>query len=341
MIVFATNASPEFGLGHFFRCYALAQRIRERSQIPITFVGVIESVLAKEALRDARFDLISDPTSDPTKVVTEFVSQHVPVGSLIVIDMPDCQTELEKYCRSREMCMMGILDRPNGFHDLDIVLSPNLFLSPATAFDSLIPKGCELFVGPSFLPLRKEFYNREITKTSNFTVSSFFGATDPGNQTGVVLEVATMREFEDIDFHLLRGPFNMEFFAFSEAPRNVSFLDYVEDMPSFWMSADIAIGSYGTATWERCHFGIPTISTIQSEDQTEDSAVLRQLGAVMCLGLSSQFNVKELANALLELKGNEVLRSSLSTNSLSVMKYGLSNSGRLIDYMLERVDHLL
>jgi UDP-2,4-diacetamido-2,4,6-trideoxy-beta-L-altropyranose hydrolase len=48
----------------------------------------------------------------------------------------------------------------------------------------------------------------------------------------------------------------------------------VENMAELMSSADLCVGSGGTATWERCSVGLPTITTILAENQKSISKAL-------------------------------------------------------------------
>tara|TARA_Y100000782_G_C9971518_1_gene176135 strand:- start:41 stop:352 length:312 start_codon:yes stop_codon:yes gene_type:complete len=59
-------------------------------------------------------------------------------------------------------------------------------------------------------------------------------------------------------------------------------------MAKIMSKCDLAIGSGGSTTWERCCLGIPSIVSIASEDQYEATRILNSKKCIKNLGMSKK-----------------------------------------------------
>ena len=105
-------------------------------------------------------------------------------------------------------------------------------------------------------------------------------------------------------------------------------------MANFWNNVDIAFGSFGISAWERCAMGVPSVATIQSEDQIMDAEVLSNLGAVMSVGLATEITSQVFSETLNSIRDDKNLLNRLSQNSKQVMYDSIKNSNRIFDFIL-------
>lgn len=57
-------------------------------------------------------------------------------------------------------------------------------------------------------------------------------------------------------------------------------IPFTEQMADLMVSADLAIAGGGSASWERCCLGLPTLSLILAENQEAVASELKAIGAV-------------------------------------------------------------
>ena len=60
-------------------------------------------------------------------------------------------------------------------------------------------------------------------------------------------------------------------------------MDRVTDMAGLMRDADLASGASGSATWERCCLGLPTVMVTIAENQRPIAEAMLRHGAARCL----------------------------------------------------------
>jgi len=342
-ILIRVNSNKSLGNGHFYRCLAIALRARELG-IDSIFTG---SSISKEAtLRLSEFEFKLELHSENRKESGSPAHQIIPLINkynikVIIIDDKDIRLEDEHKIMQRGVKIIAIVDRAIRFHETDILLSPNFF-NTSEPFLNMVPRNCEILTGPTFIPLRPEFRESKpshpkVNKVTN--IGSFFGGSDPGNQSALILETATDPRFSDLNFHILTGSLNPGIEALYERARNlknVFLLKFDSNMANYWNKVDIAFGSFGISAWERCATGVPSVATIQSEDQIMDAEVLSNLGAVMSLGLATEITSHVFSETLNSIRDDKNFLNSLSQNSMQVMNDSIKDSNRIFDFILSQ-----
>lgn len=340
-ILIRVNSNKSLGNGHFYRCLALALRARELG-IDSIFTG--SSISKEAALRLFEFEFKLELHSETRKEFDSPADQIIQLINkynikVMIIDDKDVGLRDEHKIAQRGVKIIAIVDRAIRFHETDILLSPNLF-NTSEPFLNMVPQNCEILTGPTFMPLRPEF--RELKpshpKVNKVTsIGSFFGGSDPGNQSALILETAADSRFSNLNFHILTGSLNPGIDALYERAKNlknVFLLKFDSNMANFWNNVDIAFGSFGISAWERCAMGVPSVATIQSEDQIMDAEVLSNLGAVMSLGLATDITSRVFSETLNSIRDDKNLLYRLSQNSKQVMCDSIEDSNKIFDFIL-------
>jgi UDP-2,4-diacetamido-2,4,6-trideoxy-beta-L-altropyranose hydrolase len=340
-LLFRVDANFDTGTGHFFRCLALAQAVRARGFDSI-FLGEILGTYLNNLLKSNGFKYLDLPgkstniNGDAEETVQIIQSENI---LTLILDEKTFDIEWERLVRPHVQILAVIDDRPTRKHDVDILISPNLYKAEEKPFEGLVPIECEIFLGPTSLPLRSEFRNIRANKelsTSVTRVGSFFGGTDPGNQSGLILDLAALPQFSNIEFRVITGPLNplkKELLLRGKDLQNVKIVTSVTDMAKFWDEVDVAFGSYGISTWERCALGVPSITSIQNDEQISDAEILESLGAVLNIGKLGAANIENYFNSLEKLVSDRELRLKISKNSSLVMHASGKSKTRLLNML--------
>ena len=106
------------------------------------------------------------------------------------------------------------------------------------------------------------------------------------------------------------------------------------DMAEAMLRADLAIGVCGIAAWERCAMGLPTLVCVNANNQREDSENLHRLGAVECLGDSSDLNVYDWIEAISRAINDPLRISKMGQAAYEVVKGHAENRKFLLDILL-------
>ena len=290
-------------------------------------MGDIQGEYLNEILDANGFRYLDSSTNTSIKNDAEYLLQIIDKEKIttVIVDDKILDFEWEGLIRPYLQVLAVIDDRPKRKHDVDILISPNLYKLGEKPFEGLVPIDCKVFIGPSSLPLRPEFMvvstERVISESVN-KVGSFFGGTDPGNQSGLILELAKLPQYSNLEFDLVTGnfnPMNFELFQTAKNMKNVTIRTTVSDMAKFWSEVDVAFGSYGISTWERCALGVPSVTSIQNEDQILDAEILEDLGAVLNLGYFAKLDIHDYSDSLDKLLSDRVSRQSLSESASFIM----------------------
>ena len=342
-ILFRLDANQVTGTGHFFRCLAIAQVFKSRG-LESMFTGDIQGEYLSEILDTNGFRYLDFSTNANIENDAKDLLQILKKEKIttVIVDDKVLDFKWEGLIRPYVQVLAVIDDRPKRKHNADILISPNLYKVGEKPFEGFVPIDCQVFVGPSSLPLRPEFISfsadKDVSKCVN-RVGSFFGGADPGNQSGLILELAKLPQYSNLEFDILTGslnPMNIELFQNAKNVDNVRIRTTVDNMAKFWSEVDVAFGSYGISTWERCALGVPTITSIQNSEQETDAEVLAQADAVIDIGNIETLSIEKLASSLDHLIWHPMRREAISINSRNIMGNSILKSNDCLESLLVR-----
>ena len=77
-------------------------------------------------------------------------------------------------------------------------------------------------------------------------------------------------------------------------------------MAKILSSVNLAVLSGGTVTWEKCTLGVPSLVTIQSNNQVKNSYALEKKGAHIVIGKSERVTSKNYTNKIQALSPKKI-----------------------------------
>jgi len=93
-----------------------------------------------------------------------------------------------------------------------------------------------------------------------------------------------------------------------------------KDMADLMVSADLALGAGGTATWERCYVGLPTIATSIAPNQDAVVAELAAAGALVSLGRARDVGERDVADRIEQLLSDPVSVRRIAARAADVVQ---------------------
>lgn len=267
------------------RCLTLAHELVRRGAIPF-FVVQPPTLETVPALARAGWP-VETVSSEPQQWI-DAVQHHAPSGvDLLVIDSYAIGEAEEIQLRKVARRILVIDDLADRRHDCDVLLDQNLGRRPED-YKRLAPQHCEILVGPHYALLRPEFAaareralarRRESSDVRRILVS--LGLTDMGGITKPVVEaVLSAKTGASIDVVLGQGAESLPaLLDLSIACPEVSIHVDIDDIHELMVQADIAIGSGGSTSWERCCLGLPTVILVLAENQRAIALALEKVGA--------------------------------------------------------------
>lgn len=307
--IFRADASPVLGGGHVMRCLTLADALAEKGwQCGFACNGVTADTVPAVL----RHDFLALPEGeDEVCLMGEKWPGH---WELAVVDHYGLDAEFESRLRAEAKRILIIDDLHDRKHDCDFLLDQTIGRE-AAAYEGLIPEGSRTLLGTNYALLRPEFAamradaleKRQQRRGGRISILVSFGATDPHNLSALALEA--LEPFgADISVDVVLGGMAQHLAAVRKiaiaAPFKALVHENTTEMPRLMRDADIALGSPGTTSWERCCLGLPSILVTFADNQRENAAALGAAGAAVDLGWYEDVSKRDLLKAVRALYGN-------------------------------------
>jgi UDP-2,4-diacetamido-2,4,6-trideoxy-beta-L-altropyranose hydrolase len=242
----------------------------------------------------------------------------------LVVDNYALDARWESPLRKVSKQILVIDDIADRVHDCDMLLDQNFSFNMETRYSGKVPLHCRCLLGPRYTLLRQEFRQwRESAKTRSGPVKRilvFFGGVDADNFTGHTVSALSDLDLQNVHVDVVIGAKHPARNEIELACSTHRFQLHVQTdrMAELMATADLAIGAGGTATWERCCVGLPTLAICTAKNQlkqVEDAAVEGLLYAPAIQG-NMTTGISRHVSTLLE---NDHLRESLSRRSMQAV----------------------
>ncbi|HQS58872.1 MAG: UDP-2,4-diacetamido-2,4,6-trideoxy-beta-L-altropyranose hydrolase [Gallionellales bacterium 35-53-114] len=337
-VAIRTDASSQIGTGHFMRCLALAESLKERGA-KTRFVSRhlpehLRSMLAGKGHEFVSLDRTQNdmPLDELAHAHWLGVSQAQDAADSIrvlsdgawdwlIVDHYALDTRWESALRRTTKRIMVIDDLADRQHDCDMLLDQNFYADMQARYANKIPSHCELLLGPRYALLRDEFRQlHNQVKPRNGSVKRilvFFGGVDVDNYTGRAIEALSEIGMSGKCVDVVIGaqhPCREQIKAACVMHGYICHIQ-TDKMAELMAAADLAIGAGGSATWERCCLGLPTLSICLAANQQRQIADAAQEGYLYSPATNKELEVviKTHTIALLE---NEYLRRLISRRAM-------------------------
>jgi len=338
--IIRTDASVNIGTGHVMRCLALADELRQRNT-NIKFICRDEEGNLMELIEKKGYKLYSLPSDidmeADCKLTREILNTQPTLPDWLIIDHYGINYSWESSLRGFVKKIMVIDDLVDRKHDCDLLLNQN-YNTDEKRYLGLTTDGCIQLLGPEYALLRPQFFMaRKKLRERNGDVKRilvFMGGSDPTDQTSRVLSAIKKLNKPDIVADVVIGSSNSKCTEIenliSSMPNTTYYFD-IENMAELMSYADLAIGAGGTASWERCCVGLPSVVINIADNQTGISKSLSKKGCCIDLGWYEHVSIEKIKNCLDDLIMNSLQLVKISRECLSLVD-GLG-SGRVSDYL--------
>lgn len=350
-IAFRVDASLQIGAGHVMRCLTLADELHRLGHTchficrrrPGDLVELIhQRGYAVRALPEVCEELTQPPIADGSGVphahwlacdwsqdaAESLATLDSDPVDWLVVDHYAIDARWEDALRPGTRCIAVIDDLADRPHRCELLLDQNLYEDASQRYLGLVPTTCHLMLGPSHVLLRPEFVNarRELQRSYGKVQRAlvFFG-TDHTRQTQKVLEAlprfATQGVAWDVVAAVDAGHFNTLQQLCGQLS-NVTLHARVSNMAQLVARADLGVGAGGSAMWERCYLGLPTLTVTFAYNQVRTTEAAAQRGAIRYLGWCNEFTSRDYGQALAQVFDAPADLRSLSQNSLDLVQCG-------------------
>lgn len=326
-VLIRADASLAIGSGHVMRCLCLADVLRA-SGVRVRFASRNLPAHLAAHLAEHGHELLPLPAAAPADDATDAEQTITLAGAsdLAVVDHYGLGRGWES--RMRRHAPLLVIDDLVREHDCDWLLDQNFHPQAAQRYAGKLADGCVPLLGPRYALLRTEFLEaRRHARPREGTVRRllvFLGGMDADNATGKVLDAIERAGCDSLMIDVVIGvsqPARAAIEAWCAARPDCRCHVQPGNMAELFAAADLAIGAGGTATWERCALGLPTLALCLADNQRE---LLRQgsrhgfVYAPECIAA----DVESIALHLRALLGNEGLRHQLSRTGYELVDAG-------------------
>lgn len=342
--VFRCDGSSRVGAGHLVRCLALADHLAAGGWT-CTFATSGQYSEVYSGLADGRHRIQILPRD--ALLSTDALRACEPAGvDLLVVDHYAIGAEYQSACRPWARRLAVIDDLADRDHECDLLIdqAPG---RKADDYRGLVPRHCELLLGPRFALLRPEFRQHRAASLRARSAGAVrrilisFGAADTKALTGRALEaVATLAADYVVD--VVAGTSAVA----ERARRDLKRLGLegrvhhgTREMAALLRDADIAIGAGGVSSLERCVLGLPTVTIITADNQRPSTLALAAAGALCLVGEHASATPAAIAAALHDLCDNPDRRQAIGKAAAGVCDG--RGVGRVVEAITEDVGAVL
>lgn len=339
-ILIRADASINIGTGHVMRCLTLAEQITTYSNETMIYFACreldgnmmshIESkgyrVLPLSCGKASQESEAFCWERDQTQLIDMLKSYAIKFDWLVV-DHYQIDVQWEKSLRPYVKGIAVIDDLANRYHDCDILLDQNEFFNTHVRYENKIPPHCVQLLGPQNVLLRSQFYdvllNEKVTHGSVKRIFIFFGGSDPTNET-----LKTLKAFELFGSELLQlevvvgasNPNKDKVKAYCQKLNHANFYCQIENIAEIMATCDLSIGAGGTALWERCFLGLPSLTIACADNQVETVAALTDKNVIWNIGWHEEVSVKDISDYLRLAIASPSKMGELRKNAMNLMK---------------------
>lgn len=360
-VVFRADASLQIGSGHVMRCLTLAGELR-RQGVRVSFVSrLLEGHMCDHCER-AGFEVFRLPLPPAVPLLRSTPLPHAMWAGVepardaeetaqllarlprspewLVVDHYALDVGWEAVMRRHACRIMAIDDLADRRHDCDLLLDQNLHQQPDERYRALLPERCRTLLGPGYALLRPEFAEARGSLAPRDgrvrRLHLFFGGSDPGNETAKALRAVTLLQRPELTVEVVVGasnPHREELRQLCAATAGAVFHCGVDNMAQLMSRADCAIGAGGSATWERCCLGLPTLVLSLAENQVPIARECSRAGACRYLGAAQEIGSRRLAAALRHMLQEPMLLAGCAQKGMALVDgHGAARVGeRLLD----------
>lgn len=353
-VAFRVDASNEIGTGHFIRCLALADALALRNN-RIRFISrhLPPHFRAMLAANGHAFVALDSPaqaadadgpphalwlgTSQERDAADSVAALSDHSWDWLVIDHYALDARWEARVRHSAKRIFAIDDLADRRHDCDVLLDQNPYIDRDARYDGKLPPHCIRLLGLQFALMRDAFRqaHEQVRERSGPVrcMLIFFGGVDADNYTAVAIDALTDLHAPDLQVDVVIGVQHPARAQIEAACTSRGYRCHVQtpDIAHLMAQADLAVGAGGTATWERCCLGLPTLTLCIAANQRKliDDAARANL---ICAPTMSGDLKASMRHDLQILIDNPRLRTLISRQGLNAVDgHGVSRIVRIME----------
>lgn len=332
-ILIRTDGSNEIGVGHIYRCLALA-----------------------EALHGRGFEIIFAVTITPPPLVALIEQHRYAVHVLHRSVQLDQLEALAQQYHTRTICVDTYAADENFFNGLaarrlravciddfadfplaaDVVINHNIY---APALHYRVAPQTRLLLGPRYALLRAQFHEtrqRKVPPATHANVLVLLGGSDPHNLTLKITQSLLQILPKEIFVHAVVGPATNglpKLQQLAQAHARLRVYNQPRNLPEIMCEATLAVSGAGVTVYELACLGVPALLLVLAENQRQNAEAFARHELAQVLGWHEEVSPESAATAV-----NALLLDEQKLNTMKTAGQNLVD-GRGAERVAEEIDH--
>ena len=320
-LLLRTDGGPDMGIGHFMRCFALAEAWSDLGGSARFAMNLkTEFILQKAASEGFDVSEVSPEigSGDDAEATARLVEEMH--ADWIVLDGYRFDEEYQSAMNDLGCRVLLIDDYAHSTRQrADIILNQNA--GARAAIYRPHDPDTHLLIGPQYALLRREF--RQSPKKEEFpeTAGVVLVTLGGGQQLKTTRKILTALSSPDLKGLRTVVAAGSDAGYRDELTRQIGpgletvrISDPDESMTELMTQADLAISAGGTTTWDLAGMGVPFIGLAVAENQMPGLSGAADAGVAVNLGWHELVSVETLIGAVRLLRDDQDLRKRMSRN---------------------------
>ena len=316
-VLFRCDASPTIGLGHLVRCLALADELREKHGVAVSF-AMRASPLASEMVQRRSYPAFQTPDGAVFDQEAWLRDCIVKSGAqTLVVDVRDDLSQATLNALAGKGTTIVVLDDLSDRRwAADLAFYPPVPQVRKVDWSGFRGRLC---VGWEWIVLRAQFAE-SIPPCYNAKCSLLIamGGSDPA---GLTLKAVRAVDRLDGDFEsviIVGAGFchrqSLEDLL-GQTRRRFTVREDVSEMSAAMAHADLAVCSFGMTSYELAAMGVPAVCVCLTEDHAQSASALVAAGMAISLGINDHDTETRLAAAVEGLLVDKNARAQMSARA--------------------------
>lgn len=338
IIYIRADANKVIATGHIMRCCAIADALKQQNRKAVFIVadGDGEEIVREQGYNCIKLDSRWDDLESEIDILADLIRKDS-IKKLLI----DSYYVTEKYLLSlRKKTQVTYID------DLHDMVYPCHNLINYAIYAAEFPYGQEytqtrVFLGCEYVPLRQVFDGiaAKYIKKQIENILVITGGSDSFHFVHRFINLVMVDErFSSIKFNIVCGRYSKDYQELLELTRsrkNIRLHKNIEDMESYMEHADLAVSAGGTALYELCACGTPTICFALADNQLRNVDVFQKKGIMLnCGDIRYNNNFFDLMEKQIDhLMKYPEIRSKLSANMQQLVDG--KGGGRIAQFLME------
>lgn len=323
-VAFICDGDNKIGAGHFFRCNAIAEFLRNRS-IQTVFFFPSRDLMGFAEKVGVTYRFLPGLFSDVEQAIDSVMIQLEEIQcDRVLVDSHRASMNLLSRVNNRypTIYIDDLLSYP---YPVDVLINSHIDITEQdygalyAGKSSALPK---LMVGGAYFPMKSRMTNK--TAGRGINVSFFAGGADPDHVTIRMLNYL-MEQHHSLHYnlHIVVGMMNNDYPAIEKICSHLPGIQLhfgLTDLSNIYRQSDLAISAAGITLYELAYYGVPSVAYSMVDNQVHTAEAFDKAGISINIGVSKQLQVfPQMFAAVDKLISDQELRKKMSEDAKMVI----------------------